>query len=99
MTIDEAIEDLKRIVNYEARNGYDRFAEFLSQILKWLEELKAKRNIGEWAYKQGYNKAIDDFAEILLKHKSKDEYPIMVFDEFTIKKFAEQLKDGKNDNR
>lgn len=44
--------------------------------------------------KEQYNKAIDDFASLCLKHKSKDDYPVMCFDEFTIKKFAEQLKEG-----
>lgn len=44
--------------------------------------------------KQVKDKAIDDFVELCLKHKSKDDYPIMCFDEETIKKFAEQLKAG-----
>lgn len=30
-----------------------------------VEELKALKNIGEWAYSKGYNKAIDEFAERL----------------------------------
>lgn len=44
------------------------------------------------SYKEGYNQALDDFAKLCLKHKSKDDYPIMCFDEFTIKRFVEQLK-------
>lgn len=40
MTIDEAIERLKRDVKDEIRIGFVEYAEFLSQIIKWLEEFK-----------------------------------------------------------
>lgn len=48
----------------------------------------------DYYFNCGYKKAIDDFVDICLRHKSKDDYPVMCFDEFTINKFAEQLKEG-----
>ena len=50
-------------------------AEEHEQIAEWLEELKAyksdkfAKNLQELVYKQGYNKAIDDFAKWLESKK------------------------------
>lgn len=51
------------------------------------------------AYDLGRADAIDDLIEELLKYKSKDEYPVMCFDEFTIRMLAEKVKKAgvKND--
>ena len=68
MTIDEAIEFYK---GYKDRSGGTvDYNEFDEQMVKWLEELKKYKEKPEgylWdeAVQQGYNKAIDDFAEKL----------------------------------
>lgn len=82
MTIDEAIERLKRYVNDEARLGYVEFAEFYSQIIKLLEELKAIRE-KEWMKKLDaiYN-AINDYLEASKITKMDDifEMKYKIFD-------------------
>lgn len=72
MTIDEAIERLKGYVNDEARLGYVEFAEFYSQIIKWLEELKWIKETRLFTKAQlklhkecAYNKAIDDISSMI----------------------------------
>ena len=43
------------------------------------------------SYQRGRADAIDAFIEELLKHKSKDEYPVICMDEWTLKRFAEKV--------
>ncbi len=72
MTIDEAIDELKRENGYYANNGMTDVAEFNTKIIIWLEEFKElkksapNRMLYMNGFKAGYNKAIDDFA-ILMK--------------------------------
>ena len=89
MTIDEVIENLKE--DYEI-DMYIR--EIAPQLAEWLEELKAyksddfTKNLQTLVYKQGYNKAIDDFVNVL------KEYFVIPHDVRVIEMKAEQLKVG-----
>lgn len=105
MTIDRVIKDLKG----EYSSPYN------NQLVEWLEELKAYRtnegmseNVYRCGYKFGYNKAVDDFKEELLK-MDNSEIPQHCQAEFCegdckkctseIYKIAEQLKGAKqNEN-
>lgn len=72
MTIDEAIERAKKkakeqryYANFE-HNGmmYQsciKCAEEHEQLVEWLEELKAMRNLDKTNFSDGYNRGIDDF--------------------------------------
>ena len=72
MTIDEAINILKSDNDYNKSIGCDTSYE--EQVAEWLEELKAyksddfTKNLQTLVYKQGYNKAIDDFVKLVHKH-------------------------------
>ena len=102
------------------RNKCLNCTEEHDQLAEWLEELKAYKELGtveecknailniERFYQFGYNKAIDDFAEILFFNTS--EFEVMNgFGEIEdrvnaieIKKvyeIAQQLKDGGTDER
>lgn len=108
MTIDETIDSEKRI--QKIKELEDKVTgikstnpQYHKQIAEWLEELKAKRNIGECAYKQGYNKAIDDLIFKINKHKTNGYVTGITNNPFEfgacqmaddIVKLAEQLKDG-----
>lgn len=115
MTIDEAIDSEKRI--QKIKELEDKVTgikstnpQYHKQIAEWLEELKAKRNIGECAYKQGYNKGIDDYNKILKQRSIKMGRKVstnflykIVYHKTVgtneIDRIAEQLKGGvKNDN-
>ena len=97
MTIDEAIENEKRRAE-SCKGHYDRFVQMEAkeheQIVEWLEELKAyksgdfTRNLQTLVYKQGYNKAIEDFVSRLESVSfTKTQWDL-------IKTIAEQLKVG-----
>lgn len=92
--IDRAIEALKGCTNETDR-----------RIAEWLEELKRRREydgeiIGSGAlrnaYNQGYNKAIDDFVQLVKKYdwniRNRNENAFIYG---AIDKIAEQLKAGE----
>ena len=105
MTIDEAIIELKSENGYYANNGMVDVAEFNTEIIRWLEELKmyreAERTLDN-AYNNGYNKAIDDFSNEIDKYIERydgtiyDEayYPNIKSDFEDLKKICNQLKAG-----
>ena len=92
--IDRTIETLKGCTNETDR-----------QIAVWLEELKKYKEKPEgylWdeAVQQGYNKAIDDFANVL---KENYDYLPQILSQKSfglyIDEYAEQLKEGvRNEN-
>lgn len=95
MTIDEAIVECKQ-------NDLYQYAEWLEQ-LKIYKSSKFNENIQTLAYRQGYNKAIDDFKKELFKNSERarpagwSRYSEIVTCE-KIYDIAEQLKvGGKND--
>ena len=77
MTIDEAITKYKEIANTDVNCpahcniSCDKCVQESKQLVEWLEELKAYKSddftsgLQTLVYKQGYNNAIDDFAEKL----------------------------------
>ena len=71
MTIDEAIEQFKYDAEYNRADLDLSYAEDNEQLAEWLEELKSYRasvfsgDMTQKMLKEGYNKAIDDFAEKL----------------------------------
>lgn len=91
--IDRAIEALKGCTNETDR-----------RIAEWLKELKRRRDLdGELigsgalknAYQQGYNKAIDDFANVL--KENYDYLPQILSQEAFgryIDEYEERLKEG-----
>ena len=97
MTIDEAIEELKRENGYYANNGMTDVAEFNTKTIRWLEELKAYREIGTVEecrnsvldIPKAYNKAVDDFLNRML-----EEGIIGLVQYAKIKEIAEQLKES-----
>ena len=105
MTVDETIIELKSENGYYANNGMVDVAEFNTEIIRWLEELKiyrkAERNLDN-AYNNGYNKAIDDFSNEIDKYIER--YDGTIYDEayYTnvksdfedLKKIGNQLKEG-----
>ena len=68
-TLDETIAQYQEKAEYFKMTTNVAYALELKQISEWLEELKAyksdefTKNLQELVYKQGYNKAIDDFVE------------------------------------
>ena len=96
MTIDEAIIELKSENGYYANNGMTDVAEFNTEIIRWLEEMKKYKEKPEgylWdeAVQQGYNKAIDDFV-----NACKEDILCQTFGLHAngIERIAEQLKAG-----
>lgn len=111
MTIDEAIKELTESYNFWMEfacddvleegehkvNHCEKNANYCYQLIQWLEELKAKRNIGECAYKQGYNKGIDDLENKILSNCAsmlKDGDRVIVIRMDIFKFILGQLKDG-----
>ena len=99
------------IINYENRKANDdlikcciKNAEYYEQLAEWLEELKRRREydgeiIGSGAlnnaYDQGYNKAIDDFANELHSLEFDYAYGVsIVLEPKQVEVIAEQLKEG-----
>lgn len=76
MTVDEAINILKGDNDYNKSIGCDTSYE--EQLAEWLEELKFYKNDNDFsdyadrlhkiAFNSGYNKAIDDFVEKLIRY-------------------------------
>lgn len=118
MSIDEVIDDMRRaaevnllmsdsmaevqdsIFAVEAGVNYQREAEKYRQIAEWLDELKSLNN----AYRQGYDKAIDDCAVVVADVLSCHDCPIDCRGYLTncckdaIKVYLrEQLEGGKED--
>ena len=98
MTIDEAIAKYKEITNTDAicpahcNISCDKCVQESEQLAEWLEELKTYRecNVCE------YNKAIDDFANVL--KENYDYLPQILSQEafgLYIDEYAEQLKVGE----
>ena len=106
MTIYEAILELKSENGYYANNGMTDVAEFNTNIIRWLEELKVLRhganelrNAGyEHGRSVGYRNAIDDFVNACEKQFTT-MYGQRYVDMRDIVNIAEQLKaGGENDN-
>ena len=105
MAIDEVIEELKSENGYYANNGMIDVAEFNTEIIRWLEELKELRETSCGYSKEDielnrnamYNKAIDDFVRFA------NDMPTVEEEDGTIRpmwleEIAEQLKaGGEND--
>ena len=96
MTIDEAIAFC-----HEKSNNIKLKAEpeVFIQLAEWLEELKElkksapNRRFYTIGYKEGYNKAIDDFVEEL------KDYFVIPHDVRVVEMNAEQLKEGGKNGR
>ena len=108
MTIDEAIEQFKYDAECNRADLDLSYAEDNEQVAEWLEELKFIRqwksdvmdefckydcNSVEEAWRYGYNKAIDDFANVCEKQFTT-MYGQRHIDMRSIKEIAEQLKEG-----
>ena len=116
MTIDETIKKYRKLSNSD-RTCY---SEEAAQIAEWMEELKERRqtnfdyvSLMDKRYYDGYNKAIDDFAETIKTSQEAhlwycSDYGLefcngdnceVCSHEFTkqIDKIAEQLKAGGTD--
>ena len=98
MTIDEAIIELKSENGYYANNGMTDVAEFNTEIIRLLEELKKYKEkpdgyLWDEAVQQGYNKALDDFVNACEKQFTT-MYGQRYVDMRDIKNIAEQLKAG-----
>lgn len=104
MTIDEAIEKYKDVTNTDdncpryCMRPCDECVQECGQVAEWLEELKDLREMketiecnAEVLEQQGYNKALDDFAESV-KNLIADSSVIRFKD---IDEIAEQLKEQK----
>ena len=115
MTIDEWIEKAKLNAKVNVEYPTDKMllqeAEEYAQLADWLEELKEYKEHefdilkkdGELLYKHGildgYNKAIDDFADKIIDLCDDGEF-MNRFNEFpatTILEIAEQLREGVED--
>lgn len=59
MTIDEAIKYIKE--DLEIRRALTSDYSLDWNLVVWLEELKATRNLDKTNFSAGYNKAVDDF--------------------------------------
>ena len=78
MTIDEAITHAREVSSrkFDDRVHCIRCSEFHKQIAEWLEELKMLRELKDEhrkignieGFNKGYDKAIDDFAEKLIRY-------------------------------
>lgn len=109
MTIDEAIAKYKEITNTDAicpahcNISCDKCVQESEQLVEWLEELKELRATSFGYRKEDielnrnamYNKAIDDFVQVVKKHdwnirnRNENEFIYGAID-----KLAEQLKVG-----
>lgn len=63
MTIDEAIEHIKEDLEIKRTLTSDYSLE--RNLVIWLEELKAIRNLDKTSFSDSYNKAIDDCLNII----------------------------------
>lgn len=59
MTIDEAIKYIKE--DLEIRRALTSDYSLDRDLVVWLEELKAMKNLDKTNFSDGYNRAIDDF--------------------------------------
>ena len=112
MSIDEEIVFERKLADYYKDNHLKNEAKEHEQLAEWLEELKFIRqwksdvmdefckydcNSVEEAWHYGYNKAIDDFANVCEKQFTT-MYGQRYIDMRSIKEMAEQLKaGGKNE--
>ena len=112
MSIDEAIAKYKEITNTDAicpahcNISCDKCVQESEQLAEWLEELKELRATSCGYSKEDielnrnamYNKAIDDFANVL--KENYDYLPQILSQEafgIYIDEYAEQLKAGASD--
>ena len=108
MTIDEAIENVRRQVEISKRelgifssHAAQKFVENCEQLAEWLEELKVYQQheiICHKGYNAGYNKAIDDFVE-KVELEYLDVHPDELYEKYypseickRIQRLAEELK-------
>lgn len=106
MTLDEAIAKYNKLANNE-QTCYPEEAQQLAEWLEDYKRLarETEQDIYERAYKDGldkglsdghffgYNKAIDDFAELL--RETRDNRTLRVnCDDLEIRHMADRLKDG-----
>ena len=99
MSIDEAIAKYKEITNTDAlcpghcKISCEKCVQESEQLAEWLEELKVYQQhkiLCNRGYNAGYNKAIDDIKEKLMKNGFiYTQHALDVFNEI-----AEQLKAG-----
>lgn len=68
MTIDEAIVKNKEKAECFKKGIGATYAQEYEQLAEWLEELKAYRTLDKTNFSDGYNKAIDDFADRLSEY-------------------------------
>ena len=116
MTIDEAIAMMHEWADYECYNEEQiQASEAFNQLAEWLEELKAlkENSISKEAFekmksiaykkghRQGYNKALDDFVEKLIRYVDCGHLcspTEVIWSDLSVvemvKKLVEQLKAG-----
>ena len=64
MSIDEAIVKLNSLIQLNI------CPNLFNEIIEWLEELKAMRNLDKTNFSDGYNKGIDDAVKVIENSKS-----------------------------
>ena len=106
----EVAERKRRAINFESEDNIDddikmnclKCAEEHEQLAEWLKELKAyksddfTKNLQTLVYKQGYNKAIDDFVNqfnVIVDEKCGTD--TNNYFRKIVKEIAEQLKAGE----
>ena len=111
MTIDESIVFERKLADYYKDNHLKNEAKEHEQLAEWLEELKCYKNNNDFsdyadrlhkiAFNSGYNKALDDFVEKLIRYVDCGHLcspTEMRWSDLTVvemvKKLAEQLKAG-----
>lgn len=105
MTIDEVIQYMKRKYDrIEILNGKtgEYHSPYDKEIIEWLEELKAMRNLDKTNYSDGYNQgrqdAIEEFETKLIQHsiytETEDGWVGMTVDTKRIEEIVEQLKEN-----
>ena len=101
MTIDEEIVFERKLADYYKKNHLKNEAREHEQLAEWLEELKEARHCMEenrkagynHGFVDGYNKALDDFAENAIQRYH--EFPTtLCYTEEIVKEISEQLKAG-----
>ena len=111
----EVTERKRRAINFKSEDNIDddikmnclKCAEEHEQLAEWLKELKAyksddfTKNLQTLVYKQGYNKAIDDFVNqfnVIVDEKCGTD--TNNYFRKIVKEVAEQLKTGgENEQR
>ena len=95
MTLDEAIKHAREKANEQKCHSCKKCAEEHEQLADWLEELKNRRETNfnyvqlmDCRYRDGYRKAIDDFAKKIAIYGTYDYYGNVI----DVLEIAEKLK-------